>query len=1319
MNLRKKHKNRILSVILALAMVFSSFTVVSSNTSDIIGHWGEEVLQKWIDLGMLNGYANSQYKPDGNVTRAEFVTLLNKMNNNTQTCDEISKYTDVKATDWYYNEISKALAAGYISGTSNTSVSPTKLITREEAAAIVVKSKGIAPSSEESILSLTNDGSTASSWSKPYLSAAIEEGYISGNNGSVYPTNNLTRAEAIVLMDKVLTDTRTYSFPTTYGPETGTMTVSNVIVNNPDITLCNMTINGDLEITEAVGDGDVTLENVSIKGNAYVKGGGEHTVLFNNVDVAGALVVNKLDGKIRILATGNTNISVTTLSSGAILVERELTGGGFETITIPAGIAANQAVVIEGNVERFENQAEGLNLTINGTVKELTSSHSLKVGGEANIIKATPTDGAQITSDKTPSTPNSNTAGGTGNSNTGSSSGDSSDDSSSSKKKNVSSVSINENDATLTVGETKIFTATVLPSYATDKTVQWSSSNTAVATVGANGTVSAVSKGTAVITVTTVNGGKTDSVTVNVKKPSLELTLGLLTQDKGENLSQLNSIDEYINKSADFEYKGILPSAAKNSYYAAYVQNSTTSSTFLPVIVTVSDNNGPLTSTSDTAFHFYFSGNSSQAYGFGQYLADDYRDGSILALFDTSEKVYTFSVTDDRYEDVEGKIYIVPEGKPLLDEVTDITGTLEVGQTLTIGEVKANNSTISSNITYQWFVSDNGTDDFQAIPWAQDSTYTVTQEEVGEYFKVEVYGDNQNVFGQTVTNSYGPVAQSADMQAVLAEIESLYLGQNADANYVNKDLNLMTALTSYPNLSIAWTSDNSAAVNAQTGAITRGENDVTVKLTATINGTESKEFEVKILSDKVNNVDQNGTDARFAPGYPRAFVDGGTIHVEFKTVSQAKVYMIVNGVNGHQESSVEGVLGGYGGEEDQLVMTDSWPYFEVEANQLIAFDTGVSVSSGNREKRIDFVLEDMDGSNRGNLVDILFDKATVAALDQIGPYCESIKINKDNSKLYVYFDENITTTGLLPTDFSLSSGTVTGISDVKNFDNHSVVGDGCVILSVTGASTASTLSYNGNAIKDTSVYTNAAPHFSGEEITSADTSITDVVVGNNGKSVMVEITGGANNQDNSSTELSETDFVMYTANGNKTPSGMTYSFNADEISYELTFDTALVIDSNSKVTVNMNKAGLFDYAYNTYSSAIEKEVTNNLSGISDKTPLSVIYYKSTGKFDLTFDSNLTFDFASYADNFVVKIDGTEYRLRGQLLGQDGNRITINLLEDEFDNYSKKIKDLLSNASSVEIKYELIHGDNNHQLLDKGASLLPAFGYEDVTITQAP
>jgi uncharacterized protein YjdB len=62
-------------------------------------------------------------------------------------------------------------------------------------------------------------------------------------------------------------------------------------------------------------------------------------------------------------------------------------------------------------------------------------------------------------------------------------------------------------------------TATINPSNATDKTVTWKSSNTAIATVDQNGKVTAAEVGSAVITVTTNDGSKTATCSVTVKKP--------------------------------------------------------------------------------------------------------------------------------------------------------------------------------------------------------------------------------------------------------------------------------------------------------------------------------------------------------------------------------------------------------------------------------------------------------------------------------------------------------------------------------------------------------------------------------------------------------------------------------------------------------------------------------------------------------------------------------------------------------------------------------------------------------------------------------
>ena len=92
------------------------------------------------------------------------------------------------------------------------------------------------------------------------------------------------------------------------------------------------------------------------------------------------------------------------------------------------------------------------------------------------------------------------------------------------KKIEITEVLLNKDAETLTEGDTITLSAEVLPYDTTySKNVSWSSSNEAVATVSADGTVTAKSAGTAVITATTENG-KTASCTITVEKKLIPIT---------------------------------------------------------------------------------------------------------------------------------------------------------------------------------------------------------------------------------------------------------------------------------------------------------------------------------------------------------------------------------------------------------------------------------------------------------------------------------------------------------------------------------------------------------------------------------------------------------------------------------------------------------------------------------------------------------------------------------------------------------------------------------------------------------------------------
>ncbi len=83
-------------------------------------------------------------------------------------------------------------------------------------------------------------------------------------------------------------------------------------------------------------------------------------------------------------------------------------------------------------------------------------------------------------------------------------------------KVEVASLMLSDTDVSVTIGEVRAISCTVLPEDATTKTVTWSSSNNAVATVNDAGAVTAISSGTC--TIIASSGGVMATVNVTVKK---------------------------------------------------------------------------------------------------------------------------------------------------------------------------------------------------------------------------------------------------------------------------------------------------------------------------------------------------------------------------------------------------------------------------------------------------------------------------------------------------------------------------------------------------------------------------------------------------------------------------------------------------------------------------------------------------------------------------------------------------------------------------------------------------------------------------------
>ena len=168
---------------------------------DFHGHWAEAVIQKWLDMGYITGYPDGTFKPEEFITRAEFVKLINDLFGFTETAKIF--FDDVNKDSWYYEEVQKAYKTGDIIGVSETQFSPDDNITREQAAVII--SRLLDMKGNDKGADGFYDSSKISSWAKEYVGAVAEYNLIKGYEDNTFkPQNNIKRAEAVVLLDRIL-----------------------------------------------------------------------------------------------------------------------------------------------------------------------------------------------------------------------------------------------------------------------------------------------------------------------------------------------------------------------------------------------------------------------------------------------------------------------------------------------------------------------------------------------------------------------------------------------------------------------------------------------------------------------------------------------------------------------------------------------------------------------------------------------------------------------------------------------------------------------------------------------------------------------------------------------------------------------------------------------------------------------------------------------------------------------------------------------------------------------------------------------------------
>lgn len=374
-----KKKLSILTISMFL-LVCMSFQTFAANYSDISNHWAKSQINTWKNYGIITDSSN-KFRPDDFITRGEIAILIDNLMG--YRIKSSAKFSDL-GQSMYTEPMLRANQAGIIGG-SNGQIRPRDKITREEASVLICKAFNFPPSS--SSLSFS-DSKNISSWAKGYVSTLVNKGYISGRGSSrtsqFDPKGNITRAEAITILDNIVKEL--YNKSQTYSNQTIDGTA---VINTPNVKLKNIKIKGDLIVAEGVGDGDLNLSNVKISGTMIVKGGGTDSIHIEGSSDINKVQLIKSDSSVRLNVADSATVKsvVAENSSDDIIVSGNI--NKFEV-----DCSNNKVAIVDGKIKNMVISSAGATVAFDSTSQVDTlaiakTASNAKINGEGSITNAT------------------------------------------------------------------------------------------------------------------------------------------------------------------------------------------------------------------------------------------------------------------------------------------------------------------------------------------------------------------------------------------------------------------------------------------------------------------------------------------------------------------------------------------------------------------------------------------------------------------------------------------------------------------------------------------------------------------------------------------------------------------------------------------------------------------------------------------------------------------------------------------------------------------------------------------------------------------
>ena len=172
-------------------------TVDFDDTED---HWAGEYIGRLAARGILSGVGDNLFRPDEDLTRAQFLTMLANTPDGIRVTGETKMpFTDVPDYEWFYRNVMWGFENGIVSGIGDGTFAPNAGITREQMTVMLsnfTRYLGFEIPQTVTDVSFT-DRALISDWAEAFVMTVAGGGIMGGHpDGRFDPQGNATRAQA-------------------------------------------------------------------------------------------------------------------------------------------------------------------------------------------------------------------------------------------------------------------------------------------------------------------------------------------------------------------------------------------------------------------------------------------------------------------------------------------------------------------------------------------------------------------------------------------------------------------------------------------------------------------------------------------------------------------------------------------------------------------------------------------------------------------------------------------------------------------------------------------------------------------------------------------------------------------------------------------------------------------------------------------------------------------------------------------------------------------------------------------------------------------